>query len=236
MPRVGNAHEPGKWQLNGCSDLNEFSNGELQELRFDYHAVTPSVARFLRGQADSIRRQCVTSILQIGKALREAKRHLSHGAFLQWVEWEVCLPARTAQAYMRVAAWAADKGATVAHLSPATLYLLSASSTPDDFVSSVLKRAEAGEYISATALRKELRVRRVNEEQESLRALEGPKPGFVQQAVNDCENCDALTELIAILVRGLSAADYERVKTIMTSADVLTDPDLAQNLELAFAT
>lgn len=103
------------------------SNGSTNDIsiraRFDYSDVQPTVARFLRGQADRIRQQCVTSIIQIGKALREAKRHLSHGAFLQWVEWEVCIPVRAAQAYMRVAAWAADKGAAVVHLTPTTLYL-----------------------------------------------------------------------------------------------------------------
>src|ERR1700712_4880530 len=107
----------------------------LPSLIFDYSSVSSPLANFLKGQADRIRRQCVTSIIQIGKALLEAKRHLSHGAFLLWVECEVCMPVRTAQAYMRVAQWAsAQKTAVVAHLSPTILYLLSAPSTPEDFV------------------------------------------------------------------------------------------------------
>src|SRR4030081_764009 len=86
---------------------------ELSSVRFDYSLVAASLARFLRGQAERIRRQCASSILQIGRALLEAKRHLSHGAFIQWIESEVCIPARTAQAYMRVASWSVGKGAAV---------------------------------------------------------------------------------------------------------------------------
>ena len=101
--------------------LDQQLDGRMSSLRFDYESVPLSVAKFLRGQADRIRRQCATSVIQIGKALLEAKRHLSHGGFLRWVECEVCIPVRTAQTYMRVANWASDKGATVAHLSPSAL-------------------------------------------------------------------------------------------------------------------
>src|SRR5436305_1571476 len=87
-------------------------NGSRRELSFDYSSLPPSVARFLRGQADRIRQHCASSIIQIGKALLEAKHHLSHGAFLPWVECEVGIPARTAQVYMRSANWAAGKSAT----------------------------------------------------------------------------------------------------------------------------
>src|ERR1700694_3470263 len=79
------------------------ADSRFPDVRFDYCSVAPPLASFLKGQAERIRRQCATSIIQIGKALFEAKRHLSHGAFLRWVEWEVCMPVRTAQACMRVA-------------------------------------------------------------------------------------------------------------------------------------
>src|SRR5262249_7339757 len=80
-------------------------------LQFDYNSVSSPVASFLKGQAERIRRQYVGSIIQIGRALLSAKSHLSHGEFLCWVEGEVCIPARTAQAYMRVAQWSEDKSA-----------------------------------------------------------------------------------------------------------------------------
>jgi hypothetical protein len=235
----------------------------LSNLRFDYNSVPSSLAKFLSGQADRIRRQCVTSIIQIGKALLEAKHHLSHGAFIRWVEGEVCIPVRSAQAYMRVASWASNKSATVAHLPPSVLYLLSASSTPPEFVADVLKRAEAGEYIVPSVMREELKTARAREQQESReqdskqqqerrtpqelreqqesRRAESP---FASQAshkaskwgpvVIESETSAGVNELFTILVRGLSAADFERVRDIVTSDAVLSDPRLAENLKRAF--
>src|SRR6185295_2783239 len=124
--------------------------------KFDYDCLPSSVAKFLQGQADRIRRHCASSIIQIGKALTEAKHHLSHGQFLLWVEGEVGMPVRTAQAYTRIASWASTKGATVAHLTPSALHLLSASSTPAEFAADVLSRVKEGEHISPSVLRKEL--------------------------------------------------------------------------------
>lgn len=54
------------------SEMNGRSTGRhevgLSRLPFDYNSVPSSLAKFLSGQADRIRRQCVTSIIQIGKA------------------------------------------------------------------------------------------------------------------------------------------------------------------------
>src|ERR1700694_430544 len=138
------------------------ADSRFPDVRFDYCSVAPPLASFLKGQAERIRRQCATSIIQIGKALFEAKRHLSHGAFLRWVEWEVCMPVRTAQACMRVASWATGKNAVVAHLSPTMLYLLSAPSAPEDFVTDILKRLEAGELIAPSVMRERLKALRSN--------------------------------------------------------------------------
>jgi len=85
----------------------------LVEGAFDYKSIEPSVARFLRGQAERIRRQGATTVLHIGSALVEAKRYLSHGNFLIWVESEVGITARTAQLYMRAALWSKKKGKAV---------------------------------------------------------------------------------------------------------------------------
>jgi hypothetical protein len=220
----------------GCVMRNEKSRqpykhvsdelNSVHNVRFDYSLVTASLARFLRGQAERIRRQCASSTLQIGRALLEAKRHLSHGAFLQWVESEVCIPARTAQAYMRVASWSVGKGAAVAHLSPSVLYLLSASNTPNDFVTSVLNRAEAGEYISPSVMREELK---------TLRAPRAPEIDSLRlAATGESGSSSPLKELVSILFAGLSQPDFERVREILTSDAVIGDPHLPQNLMRAF--
>lgn len=204
--------------------------------QFDYDYLSSSVAKFLRGQADRIKRQCVTSIIQIGKALLEAKRHLSHGEFVHWVESEAGIPARTAQAYMRVAGWASGKGTAVAHLAPSTLYLLSASSTPKEFVSDVLGRIRAGESIPPSVLRRQLAAWREAEQQAEGQEL-APSDSSMPDAARGRMGWSAMAiaELVDILMRGLSEADFIRVRCIATDEAVLSDPYLAKNLERAFA-
>jgi hypothetical protein len=206
--------------------------GVIERVRFDYDCLSSSVAKFLKGQADRIKRQCVTSIIQIGKALLEAKRHLSHGEFVHWVEGEAGIPARTAQAYMRVASWASTKGTTVAQLAPSTLYLLSASSTPKEFVSDVLGRIQAGESIPPSVLRRQLvALRKTGQHVEA----EGSMPE--NSGMTDATlgwSAIAMTELVEILMRGLSEPDFARVRCIATDEAVLSDPSLAKNLERAF--
>jgi hypothetical protein len=214
---------------------------DLSSMRFEYDSVSPSIAKFLRGQADRIRRQCSTSTIQIGRALLEAKRHLSHGEFIRWVEWEVSIPARTAQAYMRVASWAAGKGATVARLPPSALYLLSASNTPEQLVSSILSRAEAGEYVAPCVIREELKAlrMRMNEQQDrpakEISALRAKERDSIQRAIpGESRSGGGLTELVSILIDRLSPADFARVWDIMTSDALIGDPQLALHLERAF--
>jgi hypothetical protein len=125
--------------------------------RFDYNCAPSSAAKFLMGQqADRLRQRCATSILQVGDTLFKAKRHLSHGVFLRWIELEVRIPTRSAQPYMRAGRWASNKGATVAHLLPSAAYLLSASSTPEDFWAGIPGRGDTG---APSIVRQKLRSR-----------------------------------------------------------------------------
>jgi hypothetical protein len=229
------------------SKRNELQRLPLSELApsvspstFDYDSVPLPLAKFLKGQADRIRHQHVTSIVNIGKALLEAKRHLSHGAFQGWVEAEACMPIRTAQAYMRVAHWVSAKNnRVIGRLPPSILYILSAPSTPAEFVSDVLSRLEAGEPIAPSVIRKELR---------TLRSSRGPDGSFEIEAnpadalpmkewddVQARRNSSAeLSELVTILTERLSSADFERVREIMTSDAVLSDPELSPKLRRVF--
>ncbi|MGJ5134334.1 MULTISPECIES: DUF3102 domain-containing protein [unclassified Bradyrhizobium] len=206
---------------------------------FDYASLSPPVAKFLKGQADRIRRQCATSIIQIGKALIEAKRHVSHGAFLSWVESEVSIPARTAQAYMRVAGWASGKGPTVAHLPPSILYLLSSSSTPESFVHVVMARVEAGEEIPISRLREELKTARSAAQQTEPRpAVLGKTPSRLQlQSDDSCLGLhrEALAELVSILVQGLNPVDLARVQDILRGDMLFTGRELISLIESALS-
>lgn len=207
--------------------------------QFDYGELPSSVANFLRGQAERIYRHVASSVINIGKDLAGAKSYLTHGAFVAWVESEVGIPARTAQAYMRVARWASQKGATVAHFPPSLLYLLSASNTPEAFVSDIVRRVNAGERISIRALRDKLRDLR-----DTAHERQSPKPRLVPALSHHDDTSGVaavavaddtiLAEVVAILARRLSPQDFTRVRDIMTAKPVLEDPNLARQIATAF--
>jgi hypothetical protein len=202
---------------------------------FDYESVPASVATFLKGQADRIRRSSAKCVIQVGKDLIAAKHYLSHGSFGRWVQTEIGIPVRTAQAYMRVAQWT-SKRAAFAYLPPSVLYLLSASNTPDAFTRDILDRLEAGATITIPELKAELKaLRRARREpqQEGF----GAKHDFAQnQASRPAAKIhpDVLAA-VKIIARGLAVEDFARVRDVMTSKAVLDDPEFAQNIRAAFS-
>jgi hypothetical protein len=196
---------------------------------FDYSSVSPEVAKFLKGQAKKIIRTSANSIVQIGKDLIAAKHYLDHGAFLRWIESEIGIRARTAQAYMQVARWISGKSPTVAELPPSVLYLLSAPSTPERFMSDVLRRVDAGENVVLPIIRDELR---------ALRKQRGSEPGGEpcdRQHPDGSTGREALMEVVAILAQRLSQTEFARIRAIMTNESMLHDAALAENIALAFS-
>jgi len=220
------------------NEENRPNKSNAEELRFDYSSVSPSVSRFLQGQADRIRRQSSASIVQIGKALVNAKHYLSHGAFIVWVENEACIPARTAQVYMRVAQWVTDKSAAAAYLPPSVLQLLSAPSTPKEFIDDVLTRLNSGERIVPSAVRKELKALRQIRRDALTRGASGSElPANVPKADTDVTYVDTaavVRRAIAIIAKGLSTRDFERVRAMLTSEQVLHAPQLADTIAASF--
>jgi hypothetical protein len=201
------------------------SEGVEIDSQFDYAGLSLSVAKFLRGQADRIRRAIGLSVVRLGKDLIEAKHHLSHGAFLNWVESEVGIPARSAQAYMQVAQWAKDKKDSVALLAPSILYVLSAPSTPREFTLGVLKRIERGEGVKLESIRAELKALRGEKKKETV------KTSTVGR--NESDDWTELLNAAMIAARGLSRADFGQVVHNLTSRAVLDDDDLGRNLAAA---
>ena len=217
----------------------ESANQQNTTVCFDYNGVSPSVAKYLKGQVERIRRSASKSIVEIGKDLIGAKHYLSHGAFLRWVESEVGLPARTAQAYMQVAQWVSQKGAGVATLPPTLLYLLSAPSTPEEFITSVLKRVGAGEQITFQSVRRELKaLREAKWDPKHSDTCAEFRPAELNAQVMPLKRdvADIVTEAVGILARGLSKVEFKRVRDMMTSKPVLDDPELAQKIVVAFKT
>ena len=203
----------------------------LQLDGFDYSRLSSSIATFLRTQADRINQTSSKSVIQIGKDLIAAKRYLAHGAFVAWVKCEAGLPVRTAQAYMHVANWAAHKSPSVTRLPPSVLYVISARSAPEQFVQQLLERMEAGERITARDIRQEIKsIRTPGSTGEGLEAVDAPNT-----VPHDAPERDlSLARAVDILVHGLAASDFVRVKRIMTSRVVIDDPELAHKIVLAF--
>jgi hypothetical protein len=209
------------------------ANGATQ---FDYTSVPTSVAKFLKGQATRIRQYTGKTIVQIGGDLASAKHYLSHGQFLRWVESEVGIPPRTAQAYMQAAQWASNHRATAAVLPPSLLYILSSPSTPREFAKAVERRVEAGERISPTAVRAELKaIRTAERTAKANECTSRPTPPNATNQDDTMTHIDfALNEVVEILANSLSAADFSRVCAVLISNDVLDQPDLSGKIRRAF--
>ena len=118
---------------------------------FDYSSFDAETASNLRGQANRIRKRigkATQDLIDIGRDLLAAKKHLlDHGEFIKWVESEVGIVRRTAQAYMAIAKLAEEKGAAIALLPPSTAHRLAAKSTPSEVVSEVVSKAESGDVL-----------------------------------------------------------------------------------------
>jgi Protein of unknown function (DUF3102) len=196
---------------------------------FDYSSVPSSVATFLRTQADRINQTSSKSLLQIGKDLIAAKRYLAHGAFIAWVEYEAGMSARTAQAYMHVANWAARKNSAVTRLAPSILYIISARSVPEEFIEKLLQRMESGEKITARDVRQEIASLRGGANNKNHSGERTESPGSMPD-----QSLLSVSDAICILVGGLSRSDFVRVKAIMTNRAVLGDPKLAEKIVKAF--
>ncbi|WP_456865121.1 DUF3102 domain-containing protein [Bradyrhizobium sp. USDA 4503] len=94
-------------------------------------------------QADRIRQQCAISV--IGKALIEAKRYLSHGEFLRWVESEVCIAfCSSLHAGCQVGRRRTRNRRAFVAVSPLLALCIR---QPEEFAANILKPIEAVEYI-----------------------------------------------------------------------------------------
>lgn len=121
-------------------------------ITFDYSVIDADLASNLRRQATRIRTRigkATQDLIDIGRDLLAAKKHLiDHGDFIRWVEAEVGIARRTAQAYMAIAKLADDKGAAVALLPPTTVHRLASKSAPPEVVSEVVAKAQSGDVLT----------------------------------------------------------------------------------------
>jgi hypothetical protein len=123
----------------------------ITPVAFDYSVIDADLASNLRRQATRIRTRigkATQDLIDIGRDLLAAKKHLiDHGDFIKWVEAEVGIARRTAQAYMAIAKLADTKGAAVALLPPTTVHRLASKSAPPEVVSEVVAKAQSGDVL-----------------------------------------------------------------------------------------
>ena len=127
---------------------------------FDYTSLDSETAELAKRVADKIRaqkRQAIAAIITIGKDLESLKERLGYGLFGEWLRREFGWNERTAQRFMQAAAIFGTKSDTLSDLSPTTLYLLSAKSTPEAIREKVIAKLEAGEPVDHARVRVEVR-------------------------------------------------------------------------------
>jgi hypothetical protein len=144
---------------------------------FDYSAFDADTASNLRAQASRIRKRigkATQDLIDIGRDLLAAKKNLvDHGAFIEWVESEVGIVRRTAQAYMALAKFADDNGAAIALLPPTTAHRLAAKSAPPEIVSKVVAKALTGEVLPDRAVAKMILAAKSEKERAQLPEVNG---------------------------------------------------------------
>jgi hypothetical protein len=163
--------------------------------RFDYGDVLPELATRLRAQAERIRgriRKSTEEIIDIGRDLLAVKDELERGAFICWVETEVGINRRTAQAYIS-AAKLYEKSATVALFPPATVYRLASKSAPAEVVETVIAKADAGEIVPEVVVQgmlSEAQARHRREVRQKRKAsIRPPRAGDENSKATTSPNC-----------------------------------------------
>jgi len=123
---------------------------------FNYSDLPTPVAAELQAVTNRIKERLtrqVTDIIETGRDLIDVKSKLDHGQFEPWLNTSFNMTMRTAQNYMRAAEYMADKSEIVSFLTPNTMYLLSAPSTPEAAQRQVLDDLEAGKSVNHREVR-----------------------------------------------------------------------------------
>ena len=107
-----------------------------------YIGMDQATARFAQKSADRIRNlvgRQAQNMMHIGQELLDVRKQLQHGQFLEWVNVELGISARTAQKFMNVAENLGPHFEKLKQLNSTTLYALAATSLTDESRKSVLE-------------------------------------------------------------------------------------------------
>src|SRR5438105_6524675 len=127
---------------------------------FSYDALPDGVATEMRKSAGRIRQHTRAAFVEVGRELIAAKAQVEHGSFQAWVKAECQISPRTAARAMQVAELV-DKNDKLSFLPPDGLLVLASPSSPEDAVTEILQRIEAGETLTAADIKREIRAAKV---------------------------------------------------------------------------
>src|SRR5262249_25300922 len=141
---VSQSSRDGKTTYVACVDAGEgievgegFAYSELPE-------GSRTKVRRLAEEIKELANRSAQGIVEIGRHLLKAKKHLAHGLFGRWLQAEFRWTARQAERFMNVAE-CFGKNDKLSVFSPSALYLLAAPSTPEAARQEALDAAAAGE-------------------------------------------------------------------------------------------
>lgn len=115
---------------------------------FDYNSIAAAEVRDeLKRLAERARTLYRRTAVELGTILIAAKKLVPYGTFETWAGMELSIEERSAQRYMRVAAFCYGKPVTLSLLPLSVLYRLTAPSAPPavvEIAQAVVRAAEAG--------------------------------------------------------------------------------------------
>ena len=169
--------------------------------------------------------------MQIVRLLIRTKHYFRHGPVYSLVNQQAGNQPRTAQAYMRILD-GLPTGMQRLPL-PRMLYILSARSTPSDYVINIMKMIDAGQDLpSLLMMRRELK---------SLCGGRSPEDDEVDIVPTDVDGSQYKTtevlvrEAVELAAQNMSNIDFEQFCEILTSRIVSHDTSLGEYIRLAFS-
>jgi hypothetical protein len=133
----------GKFDKTTCVETDASKKFDYADLAGEARLQVTRLTRKIKKLAD----RSAQDIVDIGRHLIAAKKHLPHGLFGEWLHDEFRWTTRQAQRFMNVAE-EFGKYDNLSHLGPSVLYLLASPSTPNAARQEALATAAAGEQVT----------------------------------------------------------------------------------------
>src|SRR5262245_24533666 len=153
-------------------DLNEAADGRNRQV--------------LAEHADAIRalgKRMVADVIEIGGRLSECKLICGHGNWLAWLEREFGWSADTAERFIRVSTLSNQIPQLAEFDLPLSgLYLLAASSTPEEARNEIIKRAEASEPVAVSDIKETVEKAKRRRHKRHHQRKRGRKPSIATTA------------------------------------------------------